>query len=64
MLDALLLERLYVSGAHVALAGRDFDTLTRGDTLAPPFAFRLNELYLDPPSDDKPELLFASYNRA
>lgn len=64
MLDARLLDRLYVSGAHVALAGRDFDTLTRGDTLMPPFGFRVNELYLHTPSDNKPEFLFASYNRA
>lgn len=64
MLDARLLDRLYVSGAHVALGGRDFDTLTRGDTLIPPFGFRVNELYLDRPTDDKPEFMFASYNRA
>jgi len=64
MLDARLLDRLYVTVAHVALAGRDFDTLSRGDTLTPPFGFRLNELYLDPPQGRKPELLFASYNRA
>lgn len=64
MLDARLLDRLYVTVAHLALAGRDFDTLSRGDTLTPPFGFRLNELYLDPPLGDKPEILFASYNRA
>lgn len=64
MLDARLLDRLYMTVAHLALAGRDFDTLSRGDTLSPPFGFSLNELYLDPPLEGKPELLFASYNRA
>lgn len=64
MLDARLLDRLYLTVAHLALAGRDYDTLARGDTLMPPFGFRLNELYLDNATTTRPELLFASYNRA
>lgn len=63
LLDARLLDRLYLTVAHLALAGRDYDTLTRGDTLMPPYGFGMNELYLHPAAGDKPELLFASYNR-
>lgn len=62
MLDARLLDRLYLTLAHVALAGRDFDTLTHGDTLQPPFGFGLHEIYLDPPRVGKPEILFGSYD--
>lgn len=64
LLDARLLDRLYLTVAHLALAGRDYDTLTRGDTLMPPFGFRLNELYLNAATMNRPEILFASYNRA
>lgn len=64
MLDARMLDRLYLTVAHLALAGRDYDTLARGDTLTPPFGFRLHELYLDPARSDKPEILFTSYDKA
>lgn len=62
MLDARRLDRLYLTVAHLTLGGRDFDTLVRGDTLLPPHGFRVHELYLDPATADKPEILYASYN--
>ncbi|MFL6624644.1 MAG: RibD family protein [Sulfurifustaceae bacterium] len=62
MLDARRLDRLYLTVAHLALGGRDYDTLVRGDALMPPSWFRLNELYLDSPEGNEPELGFVSYD--
>jgi riboflavin biosynthesis pyrimidine reductase len=60
LLAARLLDRLYLTIAHVALGGHEFDMLVRGDALCPPYGFRLNELYLDP---GPPEQLFLTYER-
>ena len=61
MLDAALLDRLYLTQALVTIGGRDYDTLVRGDLLMPPPDFRLHELHLRAATDDAPEILFASY---
>ena len=57
------LDRLYLTFALRLLAGADYDTLLRGGLLAPPFAPRLHELYFDPPADQRPGLLLASFDR-
>lgn len=63
LLAARLLDRLYLTTAHVALAGEAYDTLLRGRALSPPRRFRLSELYLDRAGPDTPEQLFATYER-
>lgn len=54
------LDRLYLTFALRLVAGRDYDTLLRGDALPRPVAPRLHELYFDPPAGPYPGLLFAS----
>lgn len=56
------LDRLYLTLSLQLLAGRDPDTLLRGDALTPP-RFALHELYLDTSRPDLPGLLLASFNR-
>lgn len=42
-----VLDRLYLTFATLVLGGREFDTLTLGNGLAPPARFTPTELYLD-----------------
>ncbi len=56
------LHRLYLTHAHRLLAGDDYATLLSGDSLLPPVALKLHELYLLAARDDAPQMLFASYD--
>lgn len=47
LLQAAVLDRIYLSLVPMLLAGEPFDTLTRGAPLTPPAGFRLHELYWD-----------------
>jgi riboflavin biosynthesis pyrimidine reductase len=47
LLKAKVLDRLYLTTTHQLLAGRDFDTFTRGDGFDPALGMRLVSLYLD-----------------
>lgn len=64
LLAARLLDRMYLTVAHLALGGRGFDTLVHGDVLSPPYPFRMIELYLDRATRQAPEQLFGTYERA
>lgn len=64
LLAAHLLDRLYLTIAHLALGGDGFDTLVHGSALSPPYRFRMSELYLDREASNAPEQLFATYERA
>jgi riboflavin biosynthesis pyrimidine reductase len=61
LLAAGVIGRLYLTFAQVALGGRDFDTLTLGDSLAPPRACTLQELYLDSQLPAGAGQLFATF---
>jgi riboflavin biosynthesis pyrimidine reductase len=63
LLAADLLDRLYLTTAHVILGGTSFDTLLHGDVLSPPSHFRLRELYLGAADGQVTEQLFATYER-
>lgn len=43
-----VLDRLYLTQAHVVLGGEDFDTFAWGAELAPALSLQLGELYYDP----------------
>lgn len=43
-----VLNRLYLSLAHVLLGGEHYDTLTHGPAFTPPALMQLHKLYLDP----------------
>jgi riboflavin biosynthesis pyrimidine reductase len=47
LLNAKVLDRLYLTTTHQLLAGQDFDTFTRGDGFDPALGMRLISLYLD-----------------
>jgi riboflavin biosynthesis pyrimidine reductase len=47
LLEARVLDRLYLTTTHQLLAGDVFDTLTRGNLLEPAFGMQLSSLYLD-----------------
>lgn len=64
LLAARLLDRLYLTTSHLVLGGERFDPLLRGAPIAPPYRFRLSELYLDTNEPQGPEQLFAVYDRA
>jgi len=63
LLAARLLDRLYLTTALLALGGEAFDSLVRGETLVPPYRFRLRELYLDGAGAHGSEQLFATCER-
>jgi riboflavin biosynthesis pyrimidine reductase len=63
LVEAHMLNRLYLTIALKLLGGEDFYSLLRGPALRPPLAFDLHELYFDAPSADNPPLLFASFDR-
>lgn len=59
LLDARVLDRLYLTHALALVGGKVFDTLVTGAPLAPPFALVLRELYHDPGYGQ----MFACYER-
>lgn len=59
-----VMQRLYLTHAHRLLAGEDYATLLSGESLLPPVALRLHELYLLAARGDAPQMLFASYDVA
>jgi riboflavin biosynthesis pyrimidine reductase len=63
LLEARVIERLYVTTVPIVLGGRDFDTLTLGDALDPPARFRLHSMYHDAAAPAGTGQLFASYER-
>ena len=52
LLEAGVLDRLYLTITHQLLAGDDYDTLTRGSLLAPALGMQLRSLYLDTHAPD------------
>lgn len=48
LLQAKILNRLYLTTTHQLLAGDHFDTLTRGGSFDPALGMRLTSLYFDP----------------
>jgi riboflavin biosynthesis pyrimidine reductase len=60
LLSAGVIGRFYLTMVHLALGGRDFDTITLGDDLAPPSSFVLRELYFDSQLPTGAGQLFAS----
>jgi riboflavin biosynthesis pyrimidine reductase len=61
LLQANVLNRLYLTFAHVLLAGRDFDTLTWGQELHPPQAMRLVSLFYDSQAPEGAGQLLSCY---
>jgi riboflavin biosynthesis pyrimidine reductase len=64
LLQADVLDRLYLTIAQVLLGGEAFDTLTRGSILDPPRGFDLAELYLDRLAPTGLTQLLATFERA
>ena len=58
------IQRLYLTHAHRLLAGDDYATLLAGESLLPPVALRLHELYLLAAHGESPQMLLASYDIA
>lgn len=63
LIQAGVLNRLYLTIATLALGGREFDALTRGDALEPPGRFTLAELYLDTAAPAGASQLFAVFDK-
>ncbi len=63
LLQADVLDRLYLTLAQVALGGDQYDTLTRGPAFNPPPRFKLHELYLDPHPPGAAGQFFISLSR-
>ncbi len=59
-----VMQRLYLTHAHRLLAGDDYATLLSGESLLPPVALRLHELYLLAAHGESPQMLLASYDIA
>lgn len=56
------ISRLYLTLATVVLGGREFDTLTLGDSLSPPVRFALSELYFDSSAPDGAAQMFGVFD--
>jgi len=63
LLEADVLDRLYLTLTQVILGGEQYDTLTRGPAFNPPRGFKLHELYFDPHAQAKASQFFISFNR-
>jgi riboflavin biosynthesis pyrimidine reductase len=61
LLNARVLNRLYLTIAHQLLGGTEFDTLTQGSRLAPAQAMQLKSLYYDTHAPVGSSQLFAVY---
>jgi riboflavin biosynthesis pyrimidine reductase len=64
LIDADLLDRLYLTFALKLLAGNDFATLLRGPALEPPLQFELHQLYFATAGAANSPQIFASFNRS
>lgn len=64
LLDADVLDRLYLTLTQVVLGGEHYDTLTRGPAFNPPRGFKLHELYFDPHAQALAGQFFVSFNRS
>lgn len=63
LLEADVIDRVYLTFAQVILAGDRYDTLTQGPRLEPPRGFDLRELYFDPHAPEHAGQLFACFDR-
>lgn len=63
LLEADVIDRIYLTLAQVILAGDRYDTLTHGPPLRPPRGFDLRELYFDPHVPAHAGQLFACFDR-
>lgn len=63
LLQADVLDRLYLTLAHTVLAGERYDTLSRGAFFSRARAFRLESLFLDPSMPEGAGQLLASFSR-
>jgi len=63
LLEADVLDRLYLTRTQVILGGEQYDTLTRGPAFNPPRGFKLHELYFDPHAPTMAGQFFISFNR-
>ncbi len=63
LLEADVIDRMYLTFAQVILAGDRYDTLTQGPLLQPPRGFDLRELYFDPHAPVHAGQLFACFDR-
>ena len=63
LLEADVLDRLYLTLTHVILGGEQYDTVTHGPALNPPRGFKLHELYFDPHAPAQTGQFFANFNR-
>jgi riboflavin biosynthesis pyrimidine reductase len=63
LLEADVLNRLYLTFAHRILGGQPFSSIVEGPLLDPALDFQLKTLYLDPVGLDGSGQLFACYDR-
>ncbi len=61
LLEARVLDRLYLTITHQLLAGDAFDTLTRGKLLEPALGMQLRSLYLDTHAPNGASQWFSSF---
>jgi riboflavin biosynthesis pyrimidine reductase len=61
LLEARVLDRLYLTTTHQLLAGDAFDTLTRGKPLEPALGLQLSSLYLDTHAPEGASQWFSVY---
>ncbi len=61
LLEARVLDRLYLTQAHRLIGGASYDTLLEDDLLRPPADFGLQALYYDPPDETCFGQFFAVY---
>ncbi len=61
LIEARVLDRLYLTQAHRLIGGSSYDTLLEDDLLKPPADFRLQALYYDPPDETCFGQFFAVY---
>jgi riboflavin biosynthesis pyrimidine reductase len=64
LVQADVLDRLYLTFAHRLLAGTAFDTLTRGDPFTPAVNLQLRELYYDASAPEAAGQLFCVFDSA
>lgn len=63
LLEADVIDSIYLTLAQTILAGERYDTLTQGPPLDPPRGFDLRELYFDPYAPAHAGQLFACFDR-
>jgi riboflavin biosynthesis pyrimidine reductase len=63
LLEARVLDRLYLTITNRILGGDEFDTIVKGPYLKPPVDFKLDSLYFDPYGLEGLGQMFVAYNR-